>query len=625
MITYNKSFRAKPLSINRMLKNEKSIFIFASIPYYDIGGGQRSAQLAKTFNKLGYSVNYIYAYHSRDGSNKHHIFIPCSTHIYIKQLDEQYIINKFTEHNLFIFEVPHLEFEKYIDMGKKYNIPIVYEHIDNWETSLGSDFFDIETYRHFINKSDVLIATSKLLKDKLECFISEDIGIKSREKKVEYLPNAVDSELFEYMIKRKVPDDLVKGDKTILYYGSLWGEWFDWELIKYIADKEPDCSINLIGDYKAIKSMIKMLPSNIHFLGLKKQAELPAYLEHSDIAIIPFKNDEIGKYVSPLKIFEYICAGKIVISTELPDVTTSTYPNVYCYENKEDWVRFINMEHNIEEFNSFICENNWYSRCRYIINQTKIEEEKIKISVIVLNRNNKNVITRCIESLIKYNSYEYEIIIVDNQSTDGSLEMLKDKFVDKISLIRNEKNGCSSGRNLGVRNSTGNYLVFLDSDQWILDFNWLDNGLNIIKKNKEIGALSWSAGWFNIKSVLGPIVDYFPNRAIKPEGSFRKDIVYMGTGGLLMKRNIFEEINGFDENYDPTCFEDTDLSLKIRHAGYDIAYCPYISIFHLPHQTTNSGSSEHSEIMKKNGDYLLKKWSKLNPKLLQCYYNSSNT
>ena len=86
-----------------------------------------------------------------------------------------------------------------------------------------------------------------------------------------------------------------------------------------------------------------------------------------------------------------------------------------------------------------------------------------------------------------------------------------------------------------------------------------------------------------------------------------------------MKKKIFEEIGGFDEFYDPTCFEDTDLSLKIRQKGYDIAYSPYMAIMHLPHQTTKSGSSAHTKLMNRNGEYFKNKWEKIDKSLLEYY------
>ena len=83
-----------------------------------------------------------------------------------------------------------------------------------------------------------------------------------------------------------------------------------------------------------------------------------------------------------------------------------------------------------------------------------------------------------------------------------------------------------------------------------------------------------------------------------------------------MTRKIFNEIGGFDENYDPTCYEDTDISLKIRDYNKEIIYCPYLGIEHLPHQTTKSGSLQHEKLIKKKGKYFINKWKQKNPELL---------
>ena len=237
------------------------------------------------------------------------------------------------------------------------------------------------------------------------------------------------------------------------------------------------------------------------------------------------------------------------------------------------------------------------------------------ISIIVLNYNNKNVIGKCIDSLLKYNMrYKYEIIVVDNQSTDGSYELLK-KYKD-IMLFRNSKNGCSSGRNLGVSKSTKDYIVFLDSDQWALNDYWLDNYIYILNENSIVGAVGWAGGWFNKQGYAYHTFDSFEYRFMPPQGLYRYDIGYLGTGGFMIRKEFFEKIKGFDLKYDPTCYEDTDLSLNIRHHGKEIVYCPYLGIEHKPHQTTKSGSSNHNRLIKEKGDYFVKKWKKINPKLL---------
>ena len=100
-----------------------------------------------------------------------------------------------------------------------------------------------------------------------------------------------------------------------------------------------------------------------------------------------------------------------------------------------------------------------------------------------------------------------------------------------------------------------------------------------------------------------------------PWGLFREDIGYLGTGGMLIRTSIIKEVNGFDEYYDPTGYEDTDFSIKIREKGYRLLYCPYLNIVHEAHQTTKSGSKKHQELLKRNSMYFRKKW-KTKSKLL---------
>lgn len=604
-------------NINGTQKEMPTVIIFASVPFYDVGGGQRSAQIAKTFNSLGYQVHYIYGFECSE-KDIPDMFIPTITHKIIDEINLDWFKHTLSHETLIIFEIPFKKFELYLHMAKKYGCYIIYEHIDNWDSSLGDLFYDENVFKNFVEQADLITVTAKLLGEKIR-------NISSR--KYLYLPNAVNIELFEPLKTYTCPNDLViakKGGKTLLYFGSLWGEWFDWDKIIYISDKCKDCEINLIGDYSGIKERVisieKNVEKNIHFLGLKNQSELPAYLQYSDIAILPFKNCDIGKYVSPLKIFEYVAMNKKVISTSLDDI--QNYPNVYCSDRNEDWAEMIYYDEPLKNTNDFIYNNSWFSRCNELISHAFPNTNKnISISVIVLNYNNRKVIERCINTLLMYNNqYSYEIIVVDNGSTDGSFEFLYETYREKIILVKNDRNGCSSGRNLGVTFASGNYLCFLDSDQWVVSDHWLDNAIQILDKKKYIGAVSWNAGWFSPGSTMGPIVDYLPNRAMdNPAVWFRTDIAYLATSGLVIRKKLFEEIEGFDVFYDPTCYEDTDLSLKIRDWGFEIAYCPYMSIMHLPHQTTKSGSPQHSKLMEKNGNYFYEKWNRKNPKLLKYY------
>lgn len=138
-----------------------------------------------------------------------------------------------------------------------------------------------------------------------------------------------------------------------------------------------------------------------------------------------------------------------------------------------------------------------------------------------------------------------------------------------------------------------------------------------MKKNKGIGAVSWGAGWFDKNSVVGPVAESLPDRGMKPYSLFREDIAYLATSGLVMSKKVFELTDGFDDKYDPTCFEDTDLSFQIKNLGIKIAFTPYINLIHMAHQTTHAGSDAHKKRMNDNGSYFRHKWEKINSSLLE--------
>lgn len=608
-----------------LAKNSRKVFIFSLIPYYDIGGGQRPAQLAKAFNKMGYSVHYLFGIHSSE-SKLFHIEIPTVMHRHIDGITASDFSDLIAEDDLVIFDFPYYKFIPFLDIAKEVKAKIIYENIDNWETSLGGEFFERTALKNMLRKSDILVGTAKPLVEQLRSYLDE-YQIDASSKKILYSANAVDADIFEPRVKHDKPSDLVTGEKTLIYYGSLWGEWFDWNLVFSIAKENPTYSIVLIGDDKPVLDYVAKAPENVHFLGLKKQIDLPPYLEHSDIALIPFKVDKIGEYVSPLKIFEYIAMNKIILSTSLPDI--AGYPNTYTGNTAASWNKILRDIRNkpVDEAASkeFTANNTWFSRSTDMLDAAypTVAEHCQKgfydnISVVVLNYNNMNVIFDCVDDLLRYRDrYKYEIIVVDNQSEDGSYEELKKRYGAKIKLIRNTKNGCSSGRNLGVSKASKDYILFLDSDQFALHRYWLDKFIDLIQR-KDIDVLGWAAGWLKkeLDGYSKTVLDY-PYNYMPANIDARRDVDYLGSGGMILRKADFNKVKGFDEKYDPTCFEDTDISMSLRHAGFNIYYSPYLGALHIAHQTTNSGSANHQKLFDERQEYFYEKWNKLNPGLLK--------
>ena len=121
-VVYKLSKREKEL-IN--LKTHNRIFMFTNIPYFDVGGGQRAAQLAKTFNSMGYEVQYFYAFESSETA-KHTMLLPVTVHKKISKIKREEFEKDIKKEDIFIFEAPMDTFIPYLEMAEKNKCRIIY-------------------------------------------------------------------------------------------------------------------------------------------------------------------------------------------------------------------------------------------------------------------------------------------------------------------------------------------------------------------------------------------------------------------------------------------------------------------------------------------------------------------
>ena len=121
----------------------------------------------------------------------------------------------------------------------------------------------------------------------------------------------------------KIPDEIANLPKPIIGFHGLLADWVDFELIKKTAEHFREGSVVLIGKIAVdAEQKIKILNDvpNIHFLGRKPYAELPAYCKGFDVALNPFAINELTLAANPLKVREYLAAGLPVVSTDIPEV-----------------------------------------------------------------------------------------------------------------------------------------------------------------------------------------------------------------------------------------------------------------------------------------------------------------
>ena len=191
----------------------------------------------------------------------------------------------------------------------------------------------------------------------------------------------------------------------------------------------------------------------------------------------------------------------------------------------------------------------------------------MKISVIIPTYNRKKYIKRAIDSVIRQSYKPFEIIVIDDGSTDGTYELIKQSYSSsEISLEKQINNGVSSARNKGVKLANGDWIAFLDSDD-----EWFENKLELqvreIKKSKNFMICHTNEIWIR----NGIRVNQMKKHQKYGGSIFEKclDMCRISPSSVMIHRRIFDEIGLFDE--DLIICEDYDLWLRIS-SKYPVLY-----------------------------------------------------
>lgn len=248
-----------------------------------------------------------------------------------------------------------------------------------------------------------------------------------------------------------------------------------------------------------------------------------------------------------------------------------------------------------------------------------------KISIIIPNKDHKKDLERCIKSIQKSTYSNYEIIIVENNSTQKSIfryyEKIKSEKI-KIETCNLEKFNYSELNNFGVSKASGEYFVFLNNDTKIITTDWLENIISNCQR-KEIGAIGAKLIYKNkriqhagvVLNLTGTAGHVNWNEKEKSPGYMGRIMIQQNvsavTGALLgISRQTFEQINGFDKEF-PIAYNDVDLCLKILETGKLITYNPYIMAEHYESKSRGyEDTEEKRERLRKEENKLKNKWEK---------------
>jgi len=217
-----------------------------------------------------------------------------------------------------------------------------------------------------------------------------------------------------------------------------------------------------------------------------------------------------------------------------------------------------------------------------------------KVSVIILNYNGIKFIEQCLKSVLNTDYTSFEVILVDNASQDGSIELAKKLFEDnpKLRIIENRNNlGFAQGNNIGAKHAKGDILVFLNIDTEV-EPNWLHELVNVMNPNPTIGAAQCKlliAQNRNLLESIGHYVDYtgiesaestlIKGQVNDDRYNQSKEIFYARGAAMAIKRNVFLKAGMFDPAYFMD-HEEIDLCWRIWLRGYKIVSAPKSIVYH---------------------------------------------
>jgi GT2 family glycosyltransferase len=223
------------------------------------------------------------------------------------------------------------------------------------------------------------------------------------------------------------------------------------------------------------------------------------------------------------------------------------------------------------------------------------------VSIIVLNWNAGYLLDRCLSALMELNYPEYTIILVDNSSTDGSLQLVRERF-SGVRIIGNDRNlGYSAGNNVALQEVDHSLIAILNPDVFVAQ-DWLISQVKAMEADNMIG-ITGSKLYYPGEKLIQHAGGYlsFPRAITGHYGlleedhgqcNMMRDVDYVIGAAFLIRRSVIDQIGMFDEGYF-MYFEDVDLCYRARRGGLRVVYVPEAIGIHVESATSKKGSAAY--------------------------------
>ena len=495
-------------------------------------------------------------------------------------------------------------------MKTEYGYKVVYDCMDDHSGFQVTHPEFAKREDELLLSSDLVVVTSRLLYDR----------IGKIHKNCVLIPNAGDFDHFN-QFPAGYQSTLAGYRKPVIgYYGAI-AEWFDIEAIHHAAVKHPEWSFVLIGHTSGADLRRLRKLRNVHLLGEKKYAELPSYLAGFDVCTIPFLRIPLTEATNPVKVFEYLSAGKPVVATALPELlplqeVVSLYTTPVEFTAKLEQALDNDSVNLLEQRIALARENTWHDRYQTL--RSRITHLFGKVSIIVITWNNIEHTRRCVQSILADQTWpNYELIIVDNGSTDETpeyLKQLKNQHAN-IRVVLNRTNvGFAAANNIGLQQAQdAGYIILLNNDT-VVPVGWMARLMRHLRDTEigMVGPVTNSAG--NEARIDVPYqslddMHTFARMQMASHDGETFDISMLAMYCVAMRKDVVDEIGPLDENFGIGMFEDDDYARRIRQKGYRIVCAEDVFVHHAGRASfAMLEGDEYRKLFEKNRSLFEAKW-----------------
>ena len=237
------------------------------------------------------------------------------------------------------------------------------------------------------------------------------------------------------------------------------------------------------------------------------------------------------------------------------------------------------------------------------------------VTVVIPNWNGERFLPACLESVRRQSFEDFDTVLVDNGSTDGSVALVSQDFSEVRVLPLGENRGFSAAVNAGIRTSHTEYVALLNNDTET-DQGWLEALVRAAEVHPEAGSFASKLVDFNDRRILDGAGDVLRRSGLpyrlghgEPDcGQYAEAAFVFGAcaGAALYRRSMLDEIGLFDEDFFANC-EDGDLSFRAQLAGYRCLYVPESVVYHMGSATFGKRSPTATRLGTRNSLCLLVK------------------